>query len=67
MNVSEPEITSVTDLTDKELIDVVNNYNLELQVQPRTEYKKKHINRLSQNSNHFYNWIMSNVEFKYRS
>ena len=42
MNVSEPEITSVTDLTDKELIDVVNNYNLELQVQLRTE-KKKHI------------------------
>jgi hypothetical protein len=35
MNVSEPEITSVTDLTDKELIDVVNNYNLELQVQLR--------------------------------
>ncbi len=25
------------------------------------------LNRLSQNSNHFYNWIMSNVEFKYRS
>ena len=41
MNVSEPEITSVTDLTDKELIDVVNNYNLELQVQLRTE-KKTH-------------------------
>jgi|BarGraIncu00222A_1022003.scaffolds.fasta_scaffold490437_1 hypothetical protein len=39
MNVSEPEITSVTDLTDKELIDVVNNYNLELQVQLRTEKK----------------------------
>ena len=42
MNVSEPEITSVTDLTDKELIDVVNNYNLELQVQLRTEKKKTH-------------------------
>jgi len=54
MNVSEPEITSVTDLTDKELIsirksidwkrvkDIVNNYNLELQVQLRTE-KKKHM------------------------
>ena len=28
---------------------------------------KKYLNRLSQNSNHFYNWIMSNVEFKYRS
>jgi hypothetical protein len=41
MNVSEPEITSVTDLTNKELIEVVNNYNLKLQVQPRTE--KKHI------------------------
>jgi hypothetical protein len=23
--------------------------------------------RLSQNSNHFYNWIMSNVDFKFRS
>jgi len=25
------------------------------------------LNRLSQNSNHFYNWIMSNVDFKFRS
>jgi transposase-like protein len=25
------------------------------------------VNRLSQNSNQFYNWIMSNVDFKFRS
>jgi hypothetical protein len=33
----------------------------------RKELIKYVIYRLSQNSNQFYNWIMSNVDFKFRS
>jgi alkaline phosphatase len=59
--------TEIAKYIAKELGFDLDKANRRLFVEVGDVFSKNEYNRLSQNSNHFYNWIMSNVDFKFRS